>query len=487
MLFDKILKLSKQSLIYGFGFILSRFLGFLIMPFYTHVLTPEEYGAYALLYIFIAIMQIIYIGGMDIAFLKYYVAEEKEKQKTVYSNSYLAMTGIGLVISAFFMFYPEIGSSAIFKSPPGEANTWVRICVGVVFLETLAIIPMLRLRGDQRPVYFTIVRLISVTFYIGANIVLVAIMKLGLAGALYANLISSGCTVIVLIPVTFSILRFNVKISVLKELWQFGLPNLPAMLFFSVIEYSGRKILELTTDMHEVGLYSAGYKLGMFMSIITAAFRFAWQPFFLSEAKNEGAETTFARVFTYFFAIGGIIFMLLAMFATELIKLKIPIIDKAIIDPEFWGGLAVFPIILLAHFFEGVYTNFTVGIYVKKKTKLVPIIVGTGAIFNLGMNLFTIPRWGMMGAAWTTLASFILMASMLYFMINKYYPVPYEWGRVFKFALVAGAILAIFFYHPGGTLWRMGLMLIFPILLYLTGYFTKTEIIRFKSFLRLSR
>ena len=485
MLFDKILKLSKQSLIYGFGFVLSRFLGFLIMPFYTHVLSPEEYGAYALLYIFIAILQIIYIGGMDIAFLKFYVAEEKEKQRTVYSNSFLAMTGIGLIMTAFFLFFPEAGSILIFKSPPAEANIWVRISCGIVFLETLAIIPMLRLRGDQRPVYFTVVRLISVLFYVGANILLVAVLKLGLNGALYANLISSGCTVMLLIPVSFSILRFSVKISVLKELWQFGLPNLPAMLFFSVIEYSGRKILEMTTTMHEVGLYSAGYKLGMFMSLITAAFRFAWQPFFLSEAKNEGAETTFARVFTYFFAIGGTLYMILVMFATEIVKLKIPFIDKAIIAPEFWGGLAVFPIILLAHFFEGLYTNFTVGIYVKKKTKLVPLIVGTGAVFNLGMNLITIPRWGMMGAAWTTLASFILMASMLYFMIKKYYPVPYEWGRVFRFAVVAGIILGAFYYHPGGAIWRLGLMCIFPVLLYFSGYFTKTEIIRFKHFLRL--
>ena len=487
MLFDKILKLSKQSLIYGFGFVLSRFLGFLILPFYSHVMTPEEYGYYALLYIFIAIMQIIYISGMDIAFLKFYVAEEKEKQQIVFSNSYLAMTGIGAILTLFFFIFPESAASMIFSSPPPESSLWVRQCCGIVFLETLAIVPMLRLRGDQKPIFFTVVRLISVVLYIGANVLLVAVWKFGLKGALYANLISSASAVLILIPVTFSILKFRIRLSVLKELWQFGLPNLPAMLFFSVIEYSGRKILEVTTNMQEVGLYSAGYKLGMFMSVITAAFRFAWQPFFLSEAKNEGAETTFARVFTYFFAVGGTIYLLLVMFAAEIVKFKIPLIDKAIIAPEFWGGLAVFPIILLAHFFEGLYANFTVGIYVKKKTKLVPLIVGTGAMFNLGMNLLTIPRWGMMGAAWTALGSFIIMTAMLYFMIQKYYPIPYEWGRVSKFAVTAGAVLAVFFYHPGGVLWRIGLTCIFPVLLYLTGYFTKTEIVRFKNFLRLSR
>jgi len=489
MLFDKIKSLSQQSLIYGLGYVLSRFLAFLLLPFYSHLMPPEEYGALVLVYMFIAVMQIIYIGGLDIAFLRFYVAEPDETKKRILSNCFLATGAIALLLTLYFYNFPASVISIMFDSPPVKASLWVRIASGILLLDTLSVIPLFRLRGEKKATLFAVIKLSNVVINIAGNIVLVGMFHMGLTGALYANLISAAAQLLILLPFLLPYLALKIRLSTLKELWRFGLPNVPAMLFLYIIEFSDRKIIELTciNGLEEAGLYSAGYKMGMFMAIITTAFRFAWQPFFLSEAKNEGAEKTFARIFTYFFLATGFLFMLFVMFAADLLMMKLPLIKIAILDPGYWQGMAVFPVILLAHFFDGLYANFTVGIYIKKKTKLIPVIIGAGAVFNLSANILVIPRFGMMGAAWTTLGSFILMAWLLYTLINRHYPIPYEWGRILKFSIIWAIVMAIYFAFTPYIWVRFLLILIVPIMLYFANFFNQSEINRLKSTLKLAK
>ena len=299
------------------------------------------------------------------------------------------------------------------------------------------------------------------------------------------NLFSSSFAMLLLMPVFLSKFNLKLRLKVLGELWRFGIPNVPALLLFFVIEFSGRKILEVTHGEEMVGLYSAGHRLGMFMAIVTNAFRFAWQPFFLAEAKNEGAEQTFARVFTYYFAVASILFLLFVMFAVDLVKMRIPFTEITVINEAFWGGLVVFPMILMSHFFDGIYANFSVGVYIKKLTRLIPLIMGITAVFNLTANLIFIPRYGMLAAAWVALVSYALMALVQYSLINRHYPVPYEWGRVIKIAVPCGLVAAAFFIHPGTVIWRLGLLAIIPVFLYILGFFTESEKERIMKVLRL--
>lgn len=488
MLFDKIISLSRQSLIYGAGHVLTRFISFLLLPFYSHHIPPDEYGALVLIYIFIAVMQVVYIAGLDIAFLKYYVAESAQRKKRIFSNSFFAMVGIALALTLFLFSFPHLITSLIFhQTPPQGCLALIRIACGILFFDTLMVIPFLRLRGDNKPTHFTILKLVHVVINITLNIVLVAFLHRGIAGALYANLAASAFTLVLLVPVVYPVLSLQFSFKVLKDLWRFGLPNVPALFFLYVIEFSDRKIIEAFHGLEEAGLYSAGYKMGMFMAIITVAFRFAWQPFFLAEAKNKGAEKTFARVFTYFFATAGMLFMIVVMFAGDFVMMKLPISGITILEKTYWTGMAVFPIICLAHFFDGLYANFTVGIYIKKKTHMVPLINGAGAVFNLGANLLVIPKYGMMGAAWTTLGSFMLMAGLLYIYINRHYPVPYEWGRVLKITLALGIFCGLYFLHPGGIIWRFALLIATPLLMAATGFFRREELQRMKMILRLTK
>jgi O-antigen/teichoic acid export membrane protein len=116
-----------------------------------------------------------------------------------------------------------------------------------------------------------------------------------------------------------------------------------------------------------------------------------------------------------------------------------------------------------------------VGVYVKKKTKLIPVVIGSGALFNILANILIIPRFGMMGAAWVTLGSFVIMAGLQLLLIDKHYHIPYEWSRVGKFALCWAVVMIVYYFYPGNFLWRLLLIgLIFPALFALK-FFNQTE------------
>jgi O-antigen/teichoic acid export membrane protein len=304
---------------------------------------------------------------------------------------------------------------------------------------------------------------------------------------LWANLWASAITLAIQLPEVYRRVKPNFDKSLLKQMMAFGLPNIPTYLFVMMIELADRKILEAMRGLEEAGLYSAGYKLGMFMAVVTGAFRFAWQPFLLSHAEESDAPRLFARVLTYYVLICGFLFLSLSFLVPLLVTTNLPGVGDAIIDRRYWAGLGVFPIILLAHAFDGIYANLMAGVYIKKKTALLPWVTGIAAAVNVGGNLLLVPVYGMWAAAWLTLIAFTIEAILLWVFIRRSYPVPYEWGRLLHLSLVVGGLfllgsLGVF----RGFLPRIGLIVAMPLALWATGFLRPEERRRLKSLIRRS-
>ena len=162
------------------------------------------------------------------------------------------------------------------------------------------------------------------------------------------------------------------------------------------------------------------------MALLVAAFRFAWHPFFLSTSKQEDAKEIFAKILTYFAVIGACLFLTASFFIDQLVQFDF--FGVTLIDEKYWQGTKVVPLILLAQLIYGVYVNFVVGIHLKMKTKFLPLITGAGLAVNIAVNLFLIPKFGMMGAGYAKVAGYIVMSGFLYFVARRYYPIPYEFG-----------------------------------------------------------
>jgi O-antigen/teichoic acid export membrane protein len=248
---------------------------------------------------------------------------------------------------------------------------------------------------------------------------------------------------------------------------KFGLPFLPAGFAVMLVQVIDVPILEKLTDLKTVGIYKANYKLGIFMMLFVNMFQFAWQPFFLQNAKESNAKEMFSKILTYFTLVGSIILVVLSLFITDLAQIKIA--GFSLVGPEYWAGLQIVPIVLLAYLINGMYSVFVAGIYIEEKSIYVPFITGTGALVNVIVNFLLIPVLGITGAALATLASYFVMALGYYYVTQKFFKVKYELKRIGHIFIAIILVGAIYYYllSTGNLLFPFKLILLIIFTLYI--------------------
>ncbi len=461
---QSIKKLIKHSAVYGIGHIVSRFLGFLLMPIHTNVFLPEEYRTPTLLFAALAILNIIFSYGLDSAFLRFFIIEESKKKKHyIFSTAFWMILGTGLCFSSIMIFNPAPFSNIIFRSV--EHTILIRLAGGILLTDTLCLLPFLILRAKEQSTQFIILKSLNVMINLLLNILFVVILRKGIESIFVANLISSLFTLILVMPIIFHWLRFDFQKNILTELLRFGLPYIPSGIAVLIMDKIGNFFIDRMVGLEATGIYSAGCKLGMFMALVVAGFRFAWHPFFLSTSKQEDAPQIFARVLTYFFLVTGFLFLVVSYFIKEIIGFKISGIG--LIGMDYIAGIDIVPLVMLAYIGYGVYANFVVGIYLKKKTIYLPIVTGVGALVSILSNLLLVPRLGIAGAAWAIFFAYASMASALYILSKRLYPIPYERYRIIKVVFIFAILFFIKHWLIGEKhiLYRIGLLMtVFPLL-----------------------
>ncbi|MBN2029337.1 oligosaccharide flippase family protein [bacterium] len=461
---QSIKKLTRHSAVYGIGHIVSRFLGFLLMPIHTNVFLPEEYRTPTLLFAALAILNVIFSYGLDSAFLRFFIIEDSVKKKyNIFSTAFWMILGTGVCFSSIMIFNPAPFSNIIFRS--AEHTTLIRLAGGILLADALCLLPFLVLRAEEQSTRFIILRSLNIIVNLVLNILFVVILRKGIESIFVANLATSLFTLFLVMPIIFHWLRFVFQKTILTELLRFGLPYIPSGMAVLIMDKIGNFFIDRMVGPEATGIYSAGCKLGMFMALVVAGFRFAWHPFFLSTSKQEDAQQIFARVLTYFLLVTGFLFLVISYFIKEIVGFQISGIG--LIGRDYIAGIDIVPLVMLAYIGYGVYTNFVVGIYLKKKTIYLPIVTGIGALVSILSNLLLIPGLGITGAAWAIFLAYASMASALYILSKRLYPIPYEGRRIIKVLLIFGALFFIEHWLIGEehVVYRIGLLLMaFPLL-----------------------
>jgi O-antigen/teichoic acid export membrane protein len=185
-----------------------------------------------------------------------------------------------------------------------------------------------------------------------------------------------------------------------------------------------------------VGIFSGVTKLAVLLALVVQMFRYAWQPFFLNHAKDADAKPLFGRVFTLFVAGILLVFLGVSFFVDDLVSINLPR-GYTLIKESYWVGLYVVPILLLGYVFQGLYYNFSAGAYIQQKTKYFLYCALGGGAVSLILNTLFVPTYGMIAAAWATAAAYITMSLSLFVLIQRKYPIPYDWKRVLGIAVLA--------------------------------------------------
>jgi len=414
--------LGKQSLIYGFGHVLARLVTFLLLPLYTHAFSQDEYGVISLAYAFMGLALILYRYGMDTALMKFSVQKSGSDRTSHISTLMILQLVSSFVIS--FILYALRNKIAFAVLGVNEPH-WVTLLACILFLDAMWNLPLLILRTEEKPVPFVAFSLLNVGLSLGLNILFVLKFQWGVEGVLLANVWASGVLFIFTFPIVAK--RINVRSitqPVMRAILMFGLPFLPAGILNMIMELADRYLLAWLADTASVGLYSAGYKLGLLGLIVVTGFNMGWTPYFLKRGKEPGARLEFAHVATVFLGVLGFIISIVTIWIPEIMRIQLA--GKSLIGPEFWAAEQVVGIILVAYFIHGTYIIQLPGVFLKELTSWVVGFRAVGAGVNVGLNIILIPLYGVEGAAWATVIAQLCMSTSVWARIRNVYPVPYN-------------------------------------------------------------
>lgn len=442
-------KLAGQTAIYGMSSMIGRLLNYLLVPIYTRVFIPSEFGVVAELYAYIAFLNVVLTYGMETSFFRHY--NESDNKKKVFSTSFGSiMMSSMLFIIAIFLFKDGIASVIRYAANP----EYILFVAFIVYLDALTVIPFARLRAENKAKKFAFLKLLNIGVNIGFNLFFIVLCPylvnnnisenflgpfiqmvynpdIGVGYVFISNLIASAVTFLILFPSAFK-MQSGIDIKLWKRMIMYALPLLIAGFTGIINETIDRVLIKflLPADisMTQLGIYSACYKISIIITIFIQAFRFAAEPFFFSQAKSHNAKEVYAHVMKFFTIACLLLFLLIVMYLD---------VVKHFVGRDYHEGLKVVPILLIANLFLGVYYNLSVWYKLLNKTIFGAYFSITGALITITLNFMWIPVWGYVGSAWATLICYFSMMTLSYFIGRRYYKISYDVKRVVLYFVAA--------------------------------------------------
>lgn len=444
-------KLFKQTFIYGLATVLPRLLNYLLVRLHTRYLPTESYGEVSNVFAYFVVFNVILSYGMETAFFRFFHKEEDKEQ--VISTSAWSLVGSSLLFLGLGLLFQH--QLATLAEIPVDV---VRLGIGILVLDALVVIPFAWLRAKERPIRYAFLKIINVAVNVGLNIFFLAYLKgwsvkMPILKKIYvpdfqieyifiANFVASLVTLFLLFKF-YSKLRFSFDTALWKRIMRYALPVLVAGLAYAINEASDRIMMKylLPEDIanSELGIYAACYKLTIFMTLFSTAFRLGIEPFFFSHSSSKNARETYAEITKYFSIFGALILVGVMVFA-DLLK------ELLISNEAYWEAMDIVPIILLANLFLGIYYNLSVWYKVTDRTRFGGVISIIAAVITIVANLLLIPSIGYIGAAISTLAAYTTMMLLSFYWGQKYYPIPYNTKKIVGYVALAVVFSMISFY-----------------------------------------
>jgi len=470
-MFKELTKVFGETIVYGLTGIASTLASIFLVPVYTRVFNPGDYGVSALLGTLFSIIAVVANLGMSSAIFRSYFMAKKEERSEVAGTAFIFQTLFPLLISGIAFAMSGRISQVLFGSD--NYSLLVSLSSAALFFNAGIAVPLALLRAEGRPTNFVSVTLTKLFVTILVSLILVVGLRMGLAGVFWGNL--AGAVLGYLMGVVYTLRRISLVVSKhwLREMLEFGVPLVPGGLAMWVLNSSDRYFLNAFSGTADVGIYNVGYKVGNLVTLAVGALQLAY-PRFLWAIYNEkpNPKEYFRKINTYFYLITFTLALGVSIFAKEAIQV--------LTGSAFHSAYLVVPLIAFSYVAYGLYLNFSTGVSVMKKTYLSAIAVIISGVLNLVLNYVLISRFGMMGAAASTLLSFAVLALIGLQFSQRVYRIPFEFRRLLT-VLLSGVILvfASAFVDFGlalSILIKSLLMFAFPALLYLLGFFEKNEL-----------
>jgi O-antigen/teichoic acid export membrane protein len=454
---------------------LGKLVGFFMIPFYTHYLSPTDYGTLELLDLSLSLIGLVLTMWLNASVVRHYndFDDPKDRNQAI-STTFIFSVVIGVVVTALGLRFSRFLSALILNTP--DLHFYVALEAASFLVSAVNIVCLSYLRARQRSSLVVSAGLVSLFLSLLLNIYFIAVCHAGVVGVLYSSLISSTLVTVVLSAYVIHQVKLSFSYAKLRGIITFGAPLIITSAAAFTVNFSDRFFLRHFSTIANVGIYALGYKFGFMISLLVVQpFDMIWQARIYEIARQARSGEIFSRLFEYY----CFVLVTVALGLSIVIKELLSVISTS----SFHSAYKVVPIIALAYVFQGTNRFFLAGSYIAKKTMPLGLVGVASAAVNIGLNLLLIPHFGMLGAAGATAVSFFFMSGLALFVSQKAYPIPYAFSRVARLlglaALVYLATSLVVIPSPVLQVSiKLALFLAFPVVLYLLGFFDKHEIAR---------
>lgn len=423
--------LAKDTAIYGLSSIVGRFLNYLLVPLYTHVISAASggYGIVTNLYAYTALILVILTFGMETTFFRF-ANKEDEDANTVFSTSLALVSALSLLfLGAVVLFATPISQALGYADHPD----YLLMMAAVVALDAIQAIPFCLLRFQKKAMKFASLKLLFIVLNIGLN--LLYFVVLGHTEVFYVFFLNLVCTFLItffFVPELIH-MRFRVDMGLLRRMLSYSWPILILGIAGILNQAADKMIFPLVypdkaQGISELAVYGACAKIAMIMAMITQAFRYAYEPFVFAQSRERGQAHMYAMGMKYF-----LIFTLLAFLC---VMAWLPAL-RYMVGADYWQGLRVVPIVMAAEIMMGVYFNLSFWYKLIDKTIYGAVFSIVGCTVLLAVNFYGIPRMSYMACAWGGFAGYGTAMVLSYIVGQKKNPIPYPMRSMTGYVLLA--------------------------------------------------
>ena len=472
----------KHSFVYSISNVAVKASGIILLPIYTQFFTVEEFGRLGLILAIIIILSQIVVLGQGQSILRFSNPQYGKWDVKSVLFSLLILASISSVLFVFiaeFTLYPFaelLGSVTNYYSS-------LHIAIYIICVTVINNLFQNKLRADEKSGFYTILNIIKLIILIIVTIYLVSYKKIGINGVLIGQLSSEVIALTVIFPVMLKNMAVKLNTEVIYASIKFGIPLIFSALSMTLLNISDRFLIKFLSTESALGLYELGYRvagiLNMFfimplsLTLLPIAYKIYDQP---------GDKEYYKKIMTYvtFMLVWGGLF--LSVFSKEIISLFS-------LNDSFIPAFRVVPIILLSYVFFGMSMISSLGMYLVSRTVYIAIITIFSAAVNIGLNFILIPIYGIMGAAIDTLIAFVLLFLLSLIVSNKYYKIYFEYLKLILLIFIGTSLFAVTYFIITDSIWisiifKLLLVIAFPVILFLTSFYSPKELKLIKGFIQ---
>lgn len=416
----KIKQLFSDSFAFAIATLGNKLVAFLLVPILTRLLVPASMGVWDATNTLTMVVTYLCILGTDAAFAFYYFdLKDEEERKSYFSTMVFYSVGVSVLLLGIVTFFSNFFSALLYKN---NAYSNILILALVATVEAIFIQHLLALTRYERRVWMF--NILSMTYVIGSTVlnVLFVYMGYGVAGIMWGQVIAGGITALILLFIYRHQFTLRVKKEYLVNLLKYGMPIVPSLICFWIMNSYSRLLIFHLNSPTEAGFYAVAVRFASFIVLITSAFQLAWRPFAMSIKDHKDAPEIFSLIARFLVVFGTLAILGLTFFIKP-IMILVTTKEYSISYPIIW-------MLSLSTLLNTLYVIFSVGLLISKKTKAISQAFIIGSLFYLVMNVILIPKYSYWATAIVTLITYLFIVYFVYFKSQKHYAIPFQMGAI---------------------------------------------------------